>query len=155
MHKIMIVDDEENILKALSRTLRRESDWEVECYSTAEDALRRARSCIFDAVVSDCNMPGRNGIDFLSELREIQPDACRILITGMVNIDTLLQAINQAGAFRFFAKPWDDEALMVGIREGLRYRDMLVENRMLAEKVRDQQAELERYRKQRRVSMSN
>jgi response regulator RpfG family c-di-GMP phosphodiesterase len=73
----------------------------------------------------------------------------------MVNIDTLLQAINQAGAFRFFAKPWDDEALMVGIREGLRYRDMLVENRMLAEKVRDQQAELERYRKQRRVSMSN
>ena len=155
MHKIMIVDDEENILKALSRTLRREADWEVECYSNAEEALRRARSCIFDAVISDCNMPGPNGIEFLGELREIQPDACRILMTGMVNIDTLMQAINQAGAFRFFAKPWDDEALMAGIHEGLRYRDILVENRMLAEKVRDQQAELDQYRQQRRVSMSH
>ena len=155
MHKIMIVDDEENILKALTRTLRREADWEIECYSSAEEALRRARSCIFDAVISDCNMPGCNGIEFLAELREIQPDACRILMTGMVNIDTLMQAINQAGAFRFFAKPWDDEALISGIREGLRYRDMLVENRMLAEKVRDQQAELDHYRQQRRVSMSH
>lgn len=155
MHKIMIVDDEENILKALSRTLRREEGWETECYSNAEEALRRARSCIFDAVISDCNMPGCNGIDFLAELREIQPDACRILITGMVNIDTLMQAINQAGAFRFFAKPWDDEALMEGIREGLRYRDVLVENHMLAEKVRDQQVELDSYRKQRQASVSH
>jgi len=155
MHKIMIVDDEENILKALSRTLRREEGWETECYSNAEEALRRARSCIFDAVISDCNMPGCNGIDFLAELREIQPDACRILITGMVNIDTLMQAINQAGAFRFFAKPWDDEALMEGIRAGLRYRDVLVENRMLAEKVRDQQVELDSYRKQRQASVSH
>jgi two-component system, probable response regulator PhcQ len=152
MHRIMVVDDEENILKSLSRTFRREPDWEVECFSNAEDALRRARSCIFDAVISDCNMPGRNGIDFLSELREIQPDACRILITGMVNIDTLMQAINQASAFRFFAKPWDDDALLDGIREGLRYRDMQVENRMLAEKVRDQQAELDQYRQQRQAA---
>ena len=75
MHKIMIVDDEENILKALNRSLRREADWEIECYSNAEDALRRARSCIFDAVISDCNMPGCNGIDFLAELRELQPAA--------------------------------------------------------------------------------
>ncbi len=155
MHKIMIVDDEENILKALNRSLRREADWEIECYSNAEDALRRARSCIFDAVISDCNMPGCNGIDFLAELRELQPDACRILMTGMVNIDTLILAINQAGAFRFFAKPWDDEVLLNAIREGLRYRDMLVENRMLAEKVRDQQSELEQCRQQRRVSMSH
>ena len=76
-------------------------------------------------------------------------------MTGMVNIDTLILAINQAGAFRFFAKPWDDEVLLNAIREGLRYRDMLVENRMLAEKVRDQQSELEQYRQQRRVSMSH
>jgi two-component system, probable response regulator PhcQ len=146
MHRIMIVDDEENILKALTRTLRTEADWEIECYSNGHDALKRARSSIFDAVVSDCNMPGFSGIEFLSELRELQPDACRILLTGMVNVDTLMKAINQAGAFRFFTKPWDDTALMDGIREGLKYRDMIVENRMLAQKVRDQQTELEYYR---------
>lgn len=148
MYRIMLVDDEENILKALTRTLRREPNWEVECYTNAEDALRRTRSTLFDAVISDCNMPGSSGIDFLAQLRKVQPDACRILITGMANIDTLLQAINLAGAFRFYTKPWDDDALLDGIREGLRYRDMLLENRMLAGKVRDQQAELDRLRQQ-------
>lgn len=150
MNKIMIVDDEENILKAIARTFRKEPTWEVECYTNAGDALRRARSCLFDAVISDFNMPDQNGIEFFRELREIQPDACRILITGMVSIDTLLQAINEAGAFRFYPKPWNDDALLEGVREGLRFRAMQVENRLLAEKVRDQQVELEMYREMRK-----
>jgi two-component system, probable response regulator PhcQ len=148
MHRIMVVDDEESILKSLGRTLRRVSDWEVEYFSDSREALRRARTTVFDAFVTDCNMPGCNGIDFLSELREIQPDACRILLTGMVDVDTLMKAINQAGAFRFYAKPWDDNQLLEGIQEGLRLRDILTENRILADRLRDQQAELDRYRLQ-------
>ncbi|MFN3712972.1 MAG: response regulator [Alcanivoracaceae bacterium] len=148
MHRIMVVDDEESILKSLGRTLRRMPDWEVEFFSSSQEALRRARTTIFDAFVTDCNMPGCNGIDFLTELRDIQPDACRILLTGMVDVDTLMKAINQAGAFRFYAKPWDDNLLLEGIQEGLRLRDILTENRILADRLRDQQAELERYRLQ-------
>mgnify|MGYP005844535639 CR=1 FL=1 len=146
MHKIMIVDDEENILRALARTLRQGEDWEVESFADAEQALRRARSAVFDLIVSDCNMPGYDGISFLHELQEIQPDACRILLTGMVNVDTLMAAINTAGAFRFFSKPWDEDELLTGIRAGLKQHDIRLENRMLAERYRDQQADMEKYR---------
>jgi FixJ family two-component response regulator len=60
----------------------------------------------------------------------------------VVEIETLISAINQAGAFRFIPKPWEDEQLLESIREGLRFRDVLVENKMLAQKVRDQQEQL-------------
>lgn len=147
MYKLMIVDDEENILKSLCRSLRAQPEWEIETYTSPTDALRRARTCIFDAVITDYNMPHMDGIEFLLGLRELQPDAIRILLTGMVNIDTLLSAINRAGAFRFIPKPWDDETLISSIQEGLRFRDVLMENRMLAQKVRDQQGELESFRR--------
>jgi DNA-binding NtrC family response regulator len=147
MYKIMIVDDEENILKSLHRTFRKQSDWDIESYLNAEDALKRARTCIFDAIISDCRMPGINGVEFLCELKQLQPDAIRILLTGAVDVNTLMEAINKAGAFRFIAKPWDDDMLIESIKEGLRYRDILVENRMLAAKVREQESEILAFKK--------
>lgn len=142
MYKIMLVDDEENILKSLGRTLRREHDLDIESYVSPRDAIKRARTCIFDVVISDCMMPDINGIDFLCELKDLQPDAIRILLTGAVNIDNLLSAVNKVGAFRFIAKPWDDHELISIIREGLRFRDIVVENRILTEKLREQSSEI-------------
>jgi len=139
MYKIMIVDDEENILKSLQRTLSKKGDLDIESYLNAKDALKRCQTCIFDAVISDCRMPGMDGIDFLYELKQLQPDSIRILLTGAVDITTLMRAINRAGAFRFIAKPWDDNVLIESLSEGLRYRDILFENRMLADKVREQE----------------
>ncbi|MCB1615452.1 MAG: response regulator [Pseudomonadales bacterium] len=143
MYKIMLVDDEENILKSLHRSLRKQKDLDIEAYLNATDALKRANSCIFDLVISDCRMPGIDGLEFLRQLKEVQPDAMRIVLTGAVNIETLMSAINKAGAFRFIAKPWDDEILVETIREGLRFRDIMVENRMLAARVREQENELQ------------
>lgn len=148
-YNILIVDDEEHILKALTRTFRHQQDWQVETFTRAEDALRRARSRLFDAVITDCVMPDIDGIQFLSELKSLQPDAARILLTGVVNVDTLMAAINEASAFRFFTKPWDDAQLIEAVSEGLRIKQILLENRMLAQKVRDQQQELDLLRRQR------
>ena len=151
IHNILIVDDEEHILKALARTFRHQQDWHIESFTQASDALRRARSRLFDAVIIDCVMPDIDGISFLRELKTLQPDAARILLTGMVNIDTVVAAINEASAFRFFTKPWDDQQLIQAVTEGLRIKQVLLENRMLAQKVRDQQQELEQLRRQRIV----
>lgn len=142
MYKIMLVDDEENILKSLNRVLRQEKNWDVESYTSAVDALKRARTAVFDVVISDCRMPEMDGLEFLSQLRELQPDAMRILLTGAVNIDTLMAAINKAAAFRFIAKPWEDELLLSAIRDGLRFRDIVIENRFLADKVREHEGEM-------------
>lgn len=141
-YRIMIVDDEENILKAISRTLRVKENWELETYSRPADALRRAQTSLFDAVLTDINMPEIDGIQLLLELKELQPDAIRIVLTGMVSVEALLSAINQAGAFRFIPKPWDDEEMIESIEQGLKLRDTMVENRILAQKLREQERQL-------------
>lgn len=142
MYKIMLVDDEENILKSLNRLLKTEKRWEIELYTSAIDALKRANTTIFDVVISDCMMPDMDGLEFLSQLRQLQPDAMRILLTGSVNIETLMSAINKACAFRFITKPWEDALLLSAIWDALWFRDIIVENRMLAEKVREQESDI-------------
>lgn len=142
MYQVMIVDDEDYILKALKRTINMYTDWDVETYQDPREALRRARTTVFDAVITDYMMPEINGLELLQELRDIQPDTIRILLTGVIDIETVMSAINKAGAFRFIPKPWDDEQLLDNIREGLKFRDILLENRILAETVREQRKTL-------------
>ncbi|EKF74392.1 response regulator [Alcanivorax hongdengensis A-11-3] len=142
MYQIMVVDDEDYILKSLSRTLRAHTDWSVETYTSSMEALRRARTTVFDAVITDYIMPELNGLELLKEIREIQPDAIRILLTGVIDIDTLMSAINEAGAFRFIPKPWEDDQLLDSIGDGLKFRDIILENKMLAETVREQKEAL-------------
>ena len=142
MYQVMLVDDEDYILKALKRTINMYTDWEVETYQDPREALRRARTTVFDAVITDYMMPEINGLELLQELRDIQPDTIRILLTGVIDIETVMSAINKAGAFRFIPKPWDDEQLLGNIREGLKFRDILLENRILAETVREQRQTL-------------
>jgi DNA-binding NtrC family response regulator len=142
MYQVMLVDDEDYILKALKRTINMYTDWDVETYQDPREALRRARTTVFDAVITDYMMPEINGLELLQELRDIQPDTIRILLTGVIDIETVMSAINKAGAFRFIPKPWDDEQLLDNIREGLKFRDILLENRILAETVREQRKTL-------------
>ncbi|MEE2869082.1 MULTISPECIES: response regulator [unclassified Alcanivorax] len=142
MYQVMLVDDEDYILKALKRTINMYTDWDVETYQDPREALRRARTTVFDAVITDYMMPELNGLELLQELRDLQPDTIRILLTGVIDIETVMSAINKAGAFRFIPKPWDDEQLLGNIREGLKFRDILLENRILAETVREQRQTL-------------
>ncbi|WP_231865976.1 MULTISPECIES: response regulator [unclassified Alcanivorax] len=142
MYQVMLVDDEDYILKALKRTINMYTDWDVETYQDPREALRRARTTVFDAVITDYMMPELNGLELLQELRDLQPDTIRILLTGVIDIETVMSAINKAGAFRFIPKPWDDEQLLDNIREGLKFRDILLENRILAETVREQRQTL-------------
>lgn len=142
MYQVMLVDDEDYILKALKRTINMYTDWDVETYQDPREALRRARTTVFDAVITDYMMPELNGLELLQELRDLQPDTIRILLTGVIDIETVMSAINKAGAFRFIPKPWDDEQLLDNVREGLKFRDILLENRILAETVREQRQTL-------------
>ena len=143
MYQIMLVDDEDYILKALHRTLSMKTDWQVETYQDPHEALRRARTTVFDAVVTDFMMPEMNGVDLLQEIRDLQPDAIRILLTGVIDIETVMSAINKAGAVRFIPKPWEDDQLLDALREGMKFHDILLENRILAQKVREQEEALQ------------
>lgn len=138
-YKIMLVDDEGFILKSLKRVLARVSNYDIECYESAELALKRVQTGIYDVFVSDYRMPEMNGVDFLKFVREIQPEAMRIILSAFTEIDTLMAAINDAEIFRFIAKPWSDADLLQTVEQAIDYKNTISENRHLAEMVRKQQ----------------
>lgn len=146
MHRIMLVDDEENILNALRRVLSGRNpaggespQYTVETFISPQAALVRAEQMAFDLVISDYRMPDMGGIEFFKELKQIQPDAARMILSGYADLAGLVSAINEAEIFRFLSKPWDDFDLRLAISQALKYRDILLENQRLADQVRVQQ----------------
>lgn len=140
----MLVDDEENILKALKRALSANKDWSIETFANGEEALQRAMKKQFDLYLSDYRMPKIDGVSFLTGVKKIQPDSIRLILSGYTDLDALMGAINQAEIFRFITKPWNDEVLISSIKQALSFRDTLLENKRLADTVRKQQSELDK-----------
>lgn len=144
MSRIMIVDDEDAILNALRRVLRRAPcvcgnrsfSLEVEAFSSPLAALERARHESFDLFISDFRMPEMDGVEFLKGAKALQPDAARLILSGYADLNALLRAVNEVGIERFIAKPWNDYELMSAIAQVLAHRDLLLENRELANLVR-------------------
>lgn len=142
MSRIMIVDDEEGILKALRRLMLRAPcsygqlvyKLEVEIFDSPQAALERARVADFDLVLSDYHMPRMDGVQFLGEIEKIQPDAARMILSGCNDINVLNQSIHRARLYGMLPKPWNDYFLMSMIAQALNHRDLLLENRELARK---------------------
>ena len=142
--RIIAVDDEENILHALKRSLKG-SGWDFETFSSAHAALSRAKEGVaYDVVVADYRMPEMDGVSFLEEFRKIQPDAERIILSGYADFGALISAINRVEIFRFIPKPWDDPEFALSLRQAADRRHLLMENRRLADLVRMQQGKLTR-----------
>lgn len=144
MYRIMLVDDEENILKALRRVLAGtpciydgvEYKTRVEAFTSPDAALQYARNNAVDLVLSDYRMPGKDGVTFLKEFKEIQPDAARLILSGYADLNALIGAINEAQIYRFLNKPWNDYELVSSIAQALAYRNLTLENLHLADKAR-------------------
>lgn len=143
MQRIMIVDDEKNILASLQRLFREQNEWEVELYDDPLLALKRARTASFDLVLSDYRMPQMTGVEFLCEVKKLQPDSMRLILSGQTDREGLLRAINEAQIFRFIDKPWQDYDLLAALQQALDFQAVLHENRILANQVREQQQELD------------
>jgi len=144
MYRIMIVDDEENILRALKRVLDRQFDWEIETCGRPADALKRAETTAFDLFLSDYRMPEINGVQLLIDIRQLQPEAMRLILSAHTDLNALTSAINQAEIYRFISKPWEDYDLITTLIQALVHRDTLIQNRRLADQVRAQQQELDK-----------
>ncbi len=142
MTTIAIVDDEISILNALKRSLRRQG-WEILCYSDPLLAITELSQRHFDLVLSDFRMPGMTGVELLQKLKEIRPDSIRIILSGQSDMGDVLDAINKAEVYRFILKPWNDDELTVTLHNALRYSELLIENKRLAEIVRAQRSKLD------------
>lgn len=125
MTRILLVDDEANVLSALQRELRQSlklPELHIEAYANPFDALNRVCVCDFDIVISDFTMPQMTGGDFLQALREVAPHTVRIMLSASTEFETAMAAINDAQVFRFIPKPWQPADLQRNIRLGLEQR---------------------------------
>src|SRR3989339_448201 len=129
MYRILLVDDEQNVLNALRRELQ--DEYEIESFSNLAEALKRCHDVQFDLVIADYQMPEMNGIQFLKQFGKLQPDAIRIILSGQADTNVLINSINETHIYRFIDKPWDKTELAGTIAQALAYRKVLLENRQL------------------------
>ena len=138
---VLLVDDEPSILSALRRLFRPQG-WRTLTAEGGEAGLELARHESVDLVISDMRMPGMDGAQFLQQMRELQPDAVRILLTGYADISSTIAAINGGQIHRYIAKPWDDNDIVLVVREALARRGLELRNRELTDLTARQNEEL-------------
>ncbi len=138
-YKILLVDDEKNVLRALTRLLK---GYDITSLTSAEEALILAKEQTFDVVISDYRMPGMNGVEFLSKMLAIQPDSIRMILTGYADLGSAQNAINEAEVYRFINKPWNTIEITNAVKSGLEHKRIMQENKRLADQVREQQKQL-------------
>src|SRR5580698_6960112 len=129
-HTILIVDDEEIVLVALRDTLLAEG-YQVVASPHAVHALSVLKEREFAAVITDQQMPMVTGLEFLTQVKQTQPDATRILITAVLNLGTVIDAINKGEIYRFVVKPWLREELLATVKNAVQRFDLLRHNARL------------------------
>ena len=127
--KILIVDDERNILLSLSRALTLEG-YEAEVAGSGELALEKLRKGHYDLVILDIQMPGLDGIEVLRTIGKEKIKVPVIMMSGHATVETAVQA-TKLGAHDFIEKPISQEKLLLTLRNTLKFQDLSRENRQL------------------------
>jgi two-component system response regulator AtoC len=131
---VLIVDDDRSFCEMLATDLA-DAGYEPVWTTSPEEGLRLSLGKQFDAVISDLNMHGLNGIDFCYRLSQNRPDVPVIVITGFGSMETAVAAI-RAGAYDFITKPLETEALVLALERAIQHRSLREEVRRLREVVR-------------------
>jgi len=141
--KLLLVDDEENILRSIQRVLRR-GNWLIESATDAQRGLEIFKSFAPEVVVSDFRMPGMNGVEFLSRIKQLSPRTQRIMLTGLADQHAIEDAVNRSEIFRFVSKPWSDAQLLMTVQSAFEQFFVASENERLYQLTQKQNDELRR-----------
>jgi len=147
VRNLLVIDDEEEILKSLFRQFRKL--YRVHTASSGEAGIEIIRSTPIEVIISDQRMPGMTGTQFYARIKHQYPDAMRLILTGYTDIESVIAAINDGHIFRCITKPWNDVELESTVREAFQMHDLVVHNKLLIlelQKARDQLEERVRER---------
>ncbi|MCP5463922.1 MAG: sigma-54-dependent Fis family transcriptional regulator [Deltaproteobacteria bacterium] len=133
--KILVVDDESAIRKALSKFLTT-LDYDVDSAGDGAEAIEKAKDKIYDLVISDLMMPNMSGIELIAKLKEMHPNIISIIMTGFGTIESAVEAI-KAGAFHYITKPFELDDVAMLVEKALRFKSLEADNARLAKQVKD------------------
>ncbi|MGD1156468.1 MAG: sigma-54 dependent transcriptional regulator [Terriglobia bacterium] len=126
---ILVIDDEQEIRESLEQLLKLEG-YKADCASTGDEGLKRIDDGVFDLVLLDINLPDRNGLDLLQHIKRDSPEVGVIMITAYDSSQMAFQASKQ-GAESYITKPWDNDKLLLEVRNALDKSRLQVENTQL------------------------
>jgi response regulator RpfG family c-di-GMP phosphodiesterase len=131
--QILLVDDEPNVLESIQRQLR--NRFEVKTAQSGDEALDILKAYgPFTIIVSDMRMPGMDGVQLLSRVKDMYPDTVRIMLTGNADQETAVEAVNAGQIFRFLSKPCSTATLATALSLGVRqYKLIMAEKELLNE----------------------
>ncbi|MCO7223737.1 HD domain-containing phosphohydrolase [Pleionea sp. CnH1-48] len=139
--RLLILDDEKEILKSLTRLLRKE--YVVSSFEAGEEALAFLEDNPVDLIISDMRMPTMMGDEFLAKSRDIQPNAVRLLLTGYSDMESTISAINEGAIYSYIAKPWDNNEIKLVLANATKMQDLEREKERLSESLAERNKELE------------
>jgi two-component system NtrC family sensor kinase len=133
--KILCVDDERNVLRALERIFL-DDDYEIVIAGSGEEGLQIMEEAgPFQVVISDYRMPVMNGVEFLKSVYDRWPETVRIVLSGYADAGAIVSAINEGHIYRFIPKPWNDDELRVTLQNCLERYFLQKKNRELLDEL--------------------
>ena len=135
VHRLLLVDDEEDNLALLKRTLER--DYPVVAVTSAEAALEVFGRQPVDLLLTDHRLPGMSGIELCAEVATRWPDTMRIMVTAYTEVSDLLDAINEGKVYQYVTKPWDPPHLKTMVRRALETFVLQQESKQLVSRLWD------------------
>ena len=142
-HSILLVDDEVSITKSLQRLFRKEG-YQILTASGGQEGLgvlQKTEKPV-SLIISDQRMPQMTGAQFLEKAKEIFPDAIRFLLTGYSDMEAIVDAVNKGEIHRYLNKPWNDDDLLLQVRQALEQYELVLENKRLLALTKKQNKEL-------------
>jgi DNA-binding NtrC family response regulator len=133
--KVLIVDDEPDMLRLLSMIIKEKTPYEVTTTNNPLEALELAKKGSFDLLVADLKMPGLNGIELLEAVKRFDEDIPTIIITAYGTVEAAVETMHK-GAFDFITKPFRKEQILFTIERALKWVRVQKENKMLREQLK-------------------
>ncbi|MGR9046445.1 MAG: HD domain-containing phosphohydrolase [Gammaproteobacteria bacterium] len=139
--RLLLVDDEPNVLKALKR-LFRTSGYTIHSAGNGAEGLEVLKREAIDLIISDMRMPQMDGAEFLGRAAEQWPDTVRILLTGYADLESTIEAVNKGKIYSYCSKPWEDHDLKILVSHALEQKRLRDERQQLFQIINRQNAEL-------------
>lgn len=139
---VLCVDDEINVQNSLKRLFRKEK-FTFLTASSGIEALNLMQGKEVNVIIADQKMPAMSGTELMARVKEAYPDIIRIILTGYTDVDSISESVNKGHIYKFFLKPWNDQALVLEVRQALEQYDLIQANKVLHQKVQEQNLALQ------------
>ncbi len=142
---IVVVDDEKIVTSAFKTLLMVEGYTNAHFFNSPKEALSFLKDNQPALVISDFLMPEMNGLEFLLEVKELYPEVSKIILTGYADKENAINAINEVGIYKYLEKPWNNDDLLINIRNGIERSYLITELQKKVSELEAAKKELEKY----------